>query len=826
MMSDELIENNNSRREREEATKDSDDEPPRKKKRRYTFEDNFRDLLVYKQKHGQYFSLTRNGHSTYLDRWFLKVRKGEIDLTDDQRDRLDGLGLSETKSKKEDRLWNESFEKLKVYKQQHGDCFVRADPQLGKWVSNQRYNHNKEILREDRKGQLESIGIVWKLDSKLMYETTKFLETKWMLQYDKLVQFKQTCGHCFVPGRYKKDKSLGRWVSSQRVRLVNDTIPQDRKELLDKLGFTWKPASSGDRRVSIKNHRENEYHKKWMQQYEKLVKFKQEHSNCLVTMGDEKDISLRAWVCTQRTRHTDNTIRQDRKDLLDKLGFVWNAAHGGPVRLAALSKLSVERTSLEPVEQVPASTERAHEPLHTLEVLVGSSEKNRKRCNGLWNKQFEKLKAYQEQHGHWTVASLTKYDLQLGRWAALQRQAYKTETFLEERKVQLESIGFVWQVNVRKPNDATNRDKKWMQQYEKLVEFKQTHGHCLVPMKYPKDKSLALWASNQRASYTKIRQDRKDLLDKLGFDTAIKVTIDMKWNGQFERLLEFKQEHGHCIVPDQYEKDVPLGTWVKNQRRRNIINTIRQDRKELLDKHGFTWKPACGGDRRASAKDPRESEYHMKWMHQYEKLVKFKQEHGNCLVPWYYDEGVSLISLGAWVSTQRQRRHGQNEMRQDRKQLLDKLGFVWNVTAHGGCCFPTAAQHAHIESSILAQPTFPTTVNRSSAKPAPTVERVGLPPNTKPAAVEFAPADQRVREDSTFQTGSQKPTEESWDAMMKRLLHFKHRNGHPNVPPNFTKWRLGAWVETQRAIGRNGELHWWQAEKLIEVGLTWWEEEE
>jgi hypothetical protein len=57
--------------------------------------------------------------------------------------------------------------------------------------------------------------------------------------------------------------------------------------------------------------------------------------------------------------------------------------------------------------------------------------------------------------------------------------------------------------------------------------------------------------------------------------------------------------------------------------------------------------------------------------------------------------------------------------------------------------------------------------------------------------------------------------------MMERLTYFKDKNGHPNVPRNFKKWGLGEWVEIQRVTGRNGELHWWQAERLLEVGLTW-----
>jgi hypothetical protein len=743
--------------------------------------------------------------------------------------------------------------------------------------------------------------------------------------------------------------------------------------------------------------------------------------------------------------------------------------------------------------------------------LDGVVKTKREKDDRLWNEKFEKLKAYKEQHGNCSVPRRFKEDIPLGRWVAAQRQVYRNEPFREDRKKQLESIGVVCQTNVRKPYYATSEeedvvcqsnvkmpyhdkpeegDEEWMQQYDKLVWFEHTRGHCVVPEKYPDDKSLATWAKHQRSIYARntIRQDRKDLLEMLGFDT-MKLTIDMKWDRHFGRLLEFKQMHGHCIVPDQYEKDVPLGTWVKNQRKFCIENRLRQDRKELLDQHGFTWKAYRGSGLNGATKRNRQNEHDIKWMKQYEKLVIFKQGHGNCLVPKDYEKDVSLVSVGEWVSFQR-KLHGQNKMRRDRKELLDKLGFVWKIglraandmewmqqyenlvkfkQTHGHCLVPdqyeedvnlgtwvstqrkhqgqykmrqdrkelldqlgwNAGAHSgspvhvlaalalskstHVESSVLAQPTFPTTVDRSSAKPSPTVER--FPSNTKPATVKFAHADRRARDDSTFKTGSQKPAEESppswdammerllhfkheneqrdrllelhwetrqergarywnesfeklkvykqqhgnclissrfkedpklaawvntqrtaykketihedrkeklesigfvwrryklpkkpsdifiesdawilryeklieyhhtqghclvpldhkkekspaeltsaeptpaerisskptlvkslsspeqarkvfnptlkpeesWDTMMKRLLHFKHRNGHPDVPPNFTKWGLGEWVETQRAIGRNGELHWCKAERLIEVGLTWWGEED
>jgi Helicase associated domain len=35
----------------------------------------------------------------------------------------------------------------------------------------------------------------------------------------------------------------------------------------------------------------------------------------------------------------------------------------------------------------------------------------------------------------------------------------------------------------------------------------------------------------------------------------------------FEKLKEYKQEHGNCLVPNRYVKDRSLGSWVSTQRR-------------------------------------------------------------------------------------------------------------------------------------------------------------------------------------------------------------------------------------------------------------------
>jgi hypothetical protein len=142
----------------------------------------------------------------------------------------------------------------------------------------------------------------------------------------------------------------------------------------------------------------------------------------------------------------------------------------------------------------------------------------------------------------------------------------------------------------------TKQDKKWNMSYDKLVEFKRTNGHCMVPRRYEQDTSLGCWVHTQRNMHKedKIRIDRKIILDEIGFtwkDEGAQHNYDDKlWHHQYEKLVDFKRINGSCNVPRNYDEDKSLGTWVSHQRHFRNKNKMRPDRKDLLDEIGFAWK--------------------------------------------------------------------------------------------------------------------------------------------------------------------------------------------------------------------------------------------
>jgi hypothetical protein len=206
----------------------------------------------------------------------------------------------------------------------------------------------------------------------------------------------------------------------------------------------------------------------------------------------------------------------------------------------------------------------------------------------------------------------------------------------------------------------------WNKKYQQLVEFKRNNGHCIVPTEYEEDASLGMWVGTQRQYHAnnKLRVDRKELLDEIGFVwKAREVAANGKktWHQQYEQLIEFKRNNGHCVVPSKYQEDRSLGHWVNKQRQCHSNKKLRLDRKGLLDKIGFVWRVAISPPVRTD--DP-------KWNKQYEKLVTLKRKNGHCIVP------------DKWVRTQRGR-HANNKMLPDGKKLLDEIDFVWKARTLG-----------------------------------------------------------------------------------------------------------------------------------------------
>jgi hypothetical protein len=103
-----------------------------------------------------------------------------------------------------------------------------------------------------------------------------------------------------------------------------------------------------------------------------------------------------------------------------------------------------------------------------------------------------------------------------------------------------------------------------------LLVFRSQEGHCRVPLDVKS--ALGRWVANLRTQKsnllkgyhsTDLNDHRLAVLDSIEFVWDLQqFDSDARWKRQFQELVDFKNEHDHCNVP----QSTPLGKWVKMQR--------------------------------------------------------------------------------------------------------------------------------------------------------------------------------------------------------------------------------------------------------------------
>eukprot|EP00978_Attheya_sp_CCMP212_P014196 scaffold36096_cov59-Attheya_sp.AAC.4 len=221
-----------------------------------TWDSYFDDLKQYKEKHGNCLVSSR----TELGKWATnqmreykyRIQKRRSSMTNKRIEELEALGFDwhgkYVRSRKRLRQWYANVESLKKYKAEHGDCTVpykyTQNPQLGKWVHNQRREYRQQCegkpcsINSDQISLLDEIGFVWAARSVQRRET-------WHKFLGELMEYKDKNGDCNVPQKYQNSHSLGEWVRRQRDRYktriggLSSTMSDTEIEELEAIGFRW-----------------------------------------------------------------------------------------------------------------------------------------------------------------------------------------------------------------------------------------------------------------------------------------------------------------------------------------------------------------------------------------------------------------------------------------------------------------------------------------------------------------------------------------------------------------------------------------------------------
>mmetsp|Transcript_26026 Transcript_26026/g.39400 ORF Transcript_26026/g.39400 Transcript_26026/m.39400 type:complete len:272 (-) Transcript_26026:11-826(-) len=147
--------------------------------------------------------------------------------------------------------------------------------------------------------------------------------------------------------------------------------------------------------------------------------------------------------------------------------------------------------------------------------------------SGRWSKNFKELLNYKKKYGDCLVPYKYAENPSLYMWVKRQRYQYslflhgsKESCMSPHRIKMLESIGFVWDVQIA----------NWEKRFQELKEFKQQHGHCNLPSSYFPNKVLSAWVHRQRTQYklfaagkqSTLTFERVMRLEELGFRWEIR----------------------------------------------------------------------------------------------------------------------------------------------------------------------------------------------------------------------------------------------------------------------------------------------------------------
>ena len=259
-------------------------------------------------------------------------------------------------------------------------------------------------------------------------------------------------------------------------------------------------------------------------------------------------------------------------------------------------------------------------------------------------------------------------------------------------------------------------------------------------------------------------EERRKRLNSIGFVWKLRATpILVDWEVRFQQLVEYKRVYGNCNVPQHYQPNPQLRTWVMNQRTRK--ETMSENKRNQLNSIGFVWKF-------------RATPIYVDWGVLFQQLVEYKRVHSNCNV-WTHDKANK--QLGRWVSNQRTNKETMSE---NKRNQLDSIGFVWRLTA--------------------ARPK-----QQRQVRPS-TVER---------------PKKKKIKLDDEASQEDMGSGHEAWDSYFEQLCEFVKTYKHCNIPLQHSEF--GRWAEEQRQLyerkqigrGMESNLTDEQEAKLMVVGF-------
>ena len=335
--------------------------------------------------------------------------------------------------------WQHGYQELKLFYQTHGHFRVPGKKkQLTSWIENQRTAKRNNLLLAEREQQLNAIGFIWSFKD--------IKQTQWDINYQALCAFKQKYKHCFVPVKYKENKTLGNWVASQRKLEAMNQLAEAKKKKLTQLGFVW----SSSTQIQL----QSTYDAQWDLNFERLKIYQQVYGTCQVSL--KLNPVLQRWTRWQRLLFYEGRLSKERLAKLNEIRFPWNIQEAywmkmyealtsfkkqfGHTRVPHQWALNLQLASWVYRLKVMKS-ELTAQKIELLNMIAFDWNLKIKTVVS-WDSMYNRLLSFKQEYGHTRVPVKWPQDPKLGKWVSRMRQ--EKDKLYPERLALLNSLAFDW----------------------------------------------------------------------------------------------------------------------------------------------------------------------------------------------------------------------------------------------------------------------------------------------------------------------------------------------------------------------------------------------
>lgn len=417
------------------------------------------------------------------------------------------------------------------------------------------------------------------------------------------------------------------------------------------------------------------FEKLWEDMFVLAEEYYKQNNNLLIQHSYVvNDTRLGAWISSQRTKYSTNTLDEDRKTKLENIGMIWDVKEYQWMQMYNVAKWYYEKFGdlRIPLRYVTPDGKK-------LGGWISQQRKNysrlgTKKANPLFTEN--KVILLNELEMVWdatdTVQSTSFPEQCIVYYASQADLLFSSRT--EYLGVEIDV--FFPDFNIGIEYDGERWHKSVQRDIDKNIICRDA-GLKLIRIREPKCPEIphSINYFLKDYSYTELSNVLYEVFVKyFGCNLDIDVEKDQgkiieqyvvyskqKWKELIAILSDYKDKHGHIqIGRDDIVGGYRVGSWIHELRKRNKNGTLcisKAQRKQLNDL-GMIW-----------------NQYEATWNDMYCSAKQYYDEHGNLQVPSTYitEKDSNLLS---WLNEQR-KKYVKGTLEQDYVEQLNALEFEW-----------------------------------------------------------------------------------------------------------------------------------------------------